>query len=125
MKKLFLILAICLGLSFTVNADGRRSCSVYNSPYTASISQGSTMVSGDNSSFTIVVTGPKVLEYHKEERITVWVNALDRSTGCIVSTAEVQVRIQYGYSVGTGHGFFQNLQKGVYYNVSIDKATCE
>ena len=111
------------GMIFTANADGRKTCPVYNSQYTATIAHGSTMVSGDSPYVSIVVEGPeKALGYG--DPVKVWVNALDRSTGCIVETIKVIVFVKGGETKGSESEAFKKLEKGVYYNVSIDSASC-
>lgn len=114
----------CFGMIFTANADGRKTCPVYNSQYTATVAHGSTMVSGDNPFVTIIVEGTKeALGYGN--LVTVWVNALDRSTGCIVETIEVCVTVKGGKTHGSVQKAFRKLKKGVFYNVSIDSASCK
>lgn len=113
----------CFGMIFTANADGRKTCPVYNSQYTATLAHGSTMVSGDSSYVTIIVEGTEKA-LGPGDFVTVWVNALDRSTGCIVETIEVRVTVEGGKTRGSGQKAFRNLKKGVFYNVSIDSASC-
>ncbi len=125
MKKYLLIMLACIGMIFTANADGRRTCDVYNSQYKATIAHGSTMVSKDSSSVTIIVEGTaKATSGTYGDNVTVWVNALDRSTGCIMETIKVIVHVDRGDTRGSGHGHFTKLKEGVYYNVSIDSASC-
>ncbi len=124
MKKYLLIMLACIGMIFTANADGRRTCDVYNSKYKATIAHGSTMVSKDSSYVTIIVEGTEKVFDFDGDRITVWVNALDRSTGCIVETIKVIVTVEYGDTRGSGQSKFTKLKDGVYYNVSIDSASC-
>ena len=124
MKKYLLIMLACFGIIFTANADGRKTCPVYNSQYTATVAHGSTMVSGDNPYVTIIVEGTKPA-LGVADLVTVWVNALDRSTGCIVETIEVCVPVNCGKTRGSVQKAFRKLQKGTYYNVSIDSASCK
>lgn len=113
----------CFGMIFIANADGRKTCPVYNSQYTATVAHGSTMVSGDSPYVTIIVEGTKKALGHGD-LVTVWVNALDRSTGCIVETIEVRVFVKGGQTRGSVQKAFSKLKEGVYYNVSIDSASC-
>lgn len=112
------------GMIFTANADGRKTCRVYNSQYTATIAHGSTMVSGDSPYVSIVVEGTKKARDYGD-LVTVWVNALDRSTGCIVETIKVQVFVDGGQTGSSKRQAFSKLKDGVYYNVSIDSASCK
>ena len=124
MKKIFLIMLVCFSIIFTANADEGRTCRVYNSKYTATISHGSTMVSGDSPYVSIVVESPEeALGYGNT--VTVWVNALDRSSGCIEETIEVVILVKGGQTKGSRSASFKKLEKGKYYNVSIDRASCD
>ncbi|MBO7243049.1 MAG: hypothetical protein J6V19_05235 [Alistipes sp.] len=124
MKKYLLIMLACIGMIFTANADGRRTCPVYNSQYKATIAHGSTMVSKDSAYITIIVEGTEKASSTYGDNVTVWVNALDRSTGCIVETIKITVNVKRGETRGSARDCFRKLKEGVYYNVSIDSASC-
>lgn len=115
----------CFGIICVANADEKvkRTCPVYGTKYTATLAHGSTMVSDEDSSVTIIVEGPE--DPSGDHFVTVWVNALDRSTKCIIQTIKVVVTVKRDESkASNGADFFRNLPKG-YYDVSIDNATCD
>jgi len=119
---------MCLSIAFTVNADKRRSCPVYNSNYTASIVSGYTMVQAGNLGTALVsirAEAPGGTPNYNGNVLTVYVNALDRATGCIVSTATVRIHVERGRVSGQGSASFTGLTPGTYYDVSIDSASCE
>ena len=124
MKKYLLIILAWFGIVFTADANGELSCPVYNSQYKATVAHGSTMVSGDSPYVTIIVEGSKAALGYGDQ-VTVFVNALDRSTGRIVDTIQVDVFVKGGQTSGRAEKRFTRLPKGVYYNVSIDSASCK
>lgn len=114
----------CFGIICVANADEKvkRTCPVYGTKYTATLEHGSTMVSDEDPWVTIIVEGPK--DPIGDNFVTVWVNALDRSTKRIIQTLKVTVTVKCDKSKASNTACFRNLPKG-YYDVSIDNATCD
>ncbi len=128
MKRILLLIALFLNFSLIANADNiRRSCDVYQSPYKVTIVHGYTMIQGGEYGTYVCIDANCIDTNYKNlngDKITVYVNALDRTTGCIVDTVKVEIYIARGKTSGRGDAYFKNLNTGVYYNVSIDSASC-
>lgn len=125
MKKILMMLMICLGVSIIANAQVRRDCPVYGTDYTAEIKHGYTLVKSDSygkASVSIKVSGP---ESKYGTHVTVFVNVLDQSNQCIAGTGEVNVYIKEGESSGQNYAYFTKLSPDTYYLASINSASCQ
>lgn len=124
MKKILMMLMICLGVSIIANAENvKRSCPVYDSDFTVELKNGSTLVEANvygHATVNFRLYAPKV----STEDVIVYINLLDRTTKCVVATESTFVKI-IGKSSEDGVVTFTDLESGKQYLVSIDSASCQ
>ena len=134
MKKIIFVFMVLLGITYSAYADGKRSCSVYGTPgYTAELANGSTMLQANEYGEVLVrvnVNGPKISAYGNGTlKVKVYVNALDRTLQTIAGTGDRIIIVKDSNYSDKASGseciFIKNLKPGVYYNISIDNATCD
>ncbi len=135
MKKIILIILLAL-LTFSVSyayADGRRSCSVYNNAdYTAELLNGSTMAQANKDGrifVSVKVSGPQISSYRNGSlKVQVYVNAIDRTSKTVAGTGDKTIYVKdspYSSSASGSESItIEGLTPNVYYEISIDNATC-
>ncbi len=119
MKKIIFVLIAILGIFLTSNAEDR--CTV-NDDITVEISNGYALVKGSEyGKATVKVTAKATKKTYAT--VYVWVNAIDRTSGCIIDTEKIQINL-FNETSDSNTATFDNLTPGVYYKVSIDRASC-
>lgn len=133
MKKILSILMVFLGITLYAYADNR-SCPVYgNKNYTAELENGSTMQQANEDgliSVSVKVSGPIISSLKNGTlHVTVYVNAIDRTSKSIVGTGHKVIYVKDSPYSNKASGYeniyIRGLTPGVYYNISIDNATCD